>query len=239
VGSSGTGATATHGTPQPVRERASPGVTAMTTLASRITCAVLGTGTLRSRGRNGRAQLGDGTFHVSASTPVPGNGRHWCPWRSAGEGLTPARCWRMERCAWGRQHRGTIGDVTTSTTSDATAVTGIQAPWRSETGAQHTCSVLVDGPVRWLGAERGRAIENGPRRVRSRRAGARSGRRRRAITARVGAPSCALSARHARCWGEEWGQVGGGNGPRTRFLDPVPMTGPECVDEQKHGGRQH
>ena len=71
-GQLGNGTTANPGTAQPVNVSGITGATAFTTGAYH-TCAVLGNGTLRCWGRNGNAQLGNGTF-TNSSTPVPVSG---------------------------------------------------------------------------------------------------------------------------------------------------------------------
>ena len=122
-GQLGNGTTANPGTPQPVNVSGITGATAFTTGAYH-TCAVLGNGTLRCWGRNGNAQLGNGTY-TNSSTPVTvsgltgvaavsGGGAHTCAVLNDGT----VRC-------WGENDFGQLGNGTTAGATTPVQVTGL------------------------------------------------------------------------------------------------------------------
>ena len=200
------------------------GVTAFTTGAYH-TCAVLGNGSLRCWGRNGNAQLGNGTF-TNSSTPVQvsgltsgvaavsGGGGHTCAVLSDGT----VRC-------WGENDFGQLGNGTTAGATTPVQVTGLTGAVDVSAGWRHTCALLGSGTVQCWGQNSFGQLGNGTTTSRSTPV-AVSG-----ITGAIGVTagwwhhSCALlGGGTVRCWGvNEWGQFG--NGTRTSSTTPVTMSG--------------
>jgi alpha-tubulin suppressor-like RCC1 family protein len=220
-GQLGNGTTATPGIPQPVTVSGISGVTAFTTGAYH-TCAVLANGALQCWGRNGNAQLGNGTY-TNASTPVPvtgltsatavsGGGAHTCAVLTDGT----VRC-------WGENDFGQLGDGTTTPATTPVQVVGLSGVVDISAGWRHTCARLGSGTIQCWGQNQFGQLGNGTTTTQTTPVPV-SG-----ITGAVGVTagwwhhSCALlGGGTVRCWGaNDWGQFG--IGTTTGSSTPVTM----------------
>ena len=220
-GQLGNGTTANPGTSQPVNVSSLTGVTAFSTGAYH-TCALLSNGTVKCWGRNGNAQLGNGTY-TSASTPVTvaglsgvtaisGGGAHTCAVLSDGT----VRC-------WGANDFGQLGDGSTATATTPVTVTGLSGVVNISAGWAHTCAVLGNGTIQCWGQGQYGQLGNGSTANRTTPVAVGG------ITSAVGVSagwwhhSCALlSGGAVRCWGaNDWGQFG--NGTTGGSFNPVAM----------------
>ena len=222
-GQLGNGTPANPGTPHAVAVSGITGATAFTTGAYH-TCAVLGNGTLRCWGRNGNAQLGNGTY-TSSSTPVPvsgittavgvsGGGAHTCAVLSDGS----VRC-------WGENDHGQLGNGTTAGSTTPVQVAGIAGAVNVSAGWRHTCALLGDGSVRCWGENQNGQLGDGTTTDRTTPVPVSGITGATAVTAGWWHHSCALLGDGTvRCWGDnQWGQLG--NGTTTDSPSPVTMSG--------------
>ena len=222
-GQLGNGTTANPGTPHPVAVSGISGATAFTTGAYH-TCARLGNGTLKCWGRNGDAQLGNGT-HTDSSTPVlvsgitaaavvSGGGAHTCAVLSDGT----VQC-------WGDNRYGQLGDGTTLGRTTPVPVGGITGAVAVSAGWDHTCALLGDSSVQCWGDNEFGQLGDGTTTRRTTPVPVSAVTGAVAVTAGWWHHSCALLGDGTvRCWGDnQWGQLG--NGTTTDSLTPVAMSG--------------
>jgi alpha-tubulin suppressor-like RCC1 family protein len=222
-GQLGNGTTADPGTPNPVAVSGISGATEFTTGAYH-TCARLGNGTLKCWGRNGDAQLGNGTY-TDSSTPVPvsgittaavvsGGGAHTCAVLSDGT----VQC-------WGDNRYGQLGDGTTLGRTAPVPVGGITGAVAVSAGWDHTCALLGDSSVQCWGENASGQLGDGTTTRRTTPVPVSAVTGAVAVTAGWWHHSCALLGDGTvKCWGaNEWGQLG--NGTTTDSRSPVTMSG--------------
>lgn len=125
----------------------------MVSSAADHTCAVLAGGAAKCWGYNAHGQIGDTTSTsksvptavtglTSGVTAISADGNHTCAILTGGT----AKC-------WGNNDFGQIGDTTTTSKSDPTAVTGLTSGVTAITiGAFHSCAILADGAAKCWGA---------------------------------------------------------------------------------------
>jgi alpha-tubulin suppressor-like RCC1 family protein len=222
-GQLGNGTTADPGTPQAVAVNGISGATAFSTGAYH-TCAVLGSGSLRCWGRNGNAQLGNGTY-TSSSTPVQVNGITTAVSVSGGGGHTCAVLSDATVRCWGENDFGQLGNGTTAGSTTPVPVSGLTGVVSVSAGWRHTCALLADGGVRCWGQNQFAQLGDGTTTSRTTPVPVSGITSATAITAGWWHHSCALLGDGTvRCWGDnQWGQLG--NGTTTDALSPVTMSG--------------
>jgi alpha-tubulin suppressor-like RCC1 family protein len=222
-GQLGNGTTASPGTPQAVAVGGITGATAFTTGAYH-TCAVLGNGTLRCWGRNGNAQLGNGTY-TSSSTPVTVSGITTAAVVSGGGGHTCAVLTDGTVRCWGENDQGQLGNGTTAGSTTPVQVAGLAGAVSVSAGWRHTCALLGDGTVRCWGENQNGQLGDGTTTNRTTPVPVSGITGATAVTAGWWHHSCALLGDGTvKCWGDnQWGQLG--NGTTTDSNSPVTMSG--------------
>ena len=223
-GQLGNGTTANPGSNQPVAVSGITGATAITTGAYH-TCAVLGNGTLRCWGRNGNAQLGNGTF-MSSSTSVQVSGITTAVAVSGGAAHTCAVLSDGTVRCWGENDFGQLGNGTTTDSTTPVQVAGLTGAVSVSAGWRHSCALLGDGTLYCWGQNQFWQLGDGTTTTRTTPVRVSGITGAIAVTAGWWHHSCALlGGGTVRCWGtNDWGQFG--NGTRTNSATPVTMTGP-------------
>ena len=222
-GQLGNGTTANPGTPHPVAVNGITGATAFTTGAYH-TCALLGNGALRCWGRNGNAQLGNGTY-TNSSTPVPVSGITTAVVVSGGGGHTCAVLSNGTVRCWGENDFGQLGNGTTAASSTPVQVAGLAGAVNVSAGWRHSCALLADGTVRCWGQNEFGQLGDGTTTSRTTPVPVSGITGATAVTAGWWHHSCALLGDgRVKCWGDnQWGQLG--NGTTTDSHSPVTMSG--------------
>ncbi len=222
-GQLGNGTTADPGTAHPVAVSGISGATAFTTGAYH-TCARLGNGTLKCWGRNGDAQLGNGTY-TDSSTPVPVSGITTAAMVSGGGAHTCAVLSDGTVWCWGDNRYGQLGDGTTLGKTTPVPVSGITGAVAVSAGWDHTCALLGDSSVQCWGENASGQLGDGTTTRRTTPVPVSAVTGAVAVTAGWWHHSCALLGDGTvRCWGDnQWGQLG--NGTTTDSPSPVTMSG--------------
>jgi len=125
-----------------------------------FTCGLSSAGKIFCWGTNGSGQIGDGTA-VTALTPTPvmGGVSDWIALDSGANHTCAIRAGGEISC-WGTNTRGQIGDGTTTTALQPTAV--VTGPWSQvSVGSEFTCAVRGDHTLWCWGLGSSRQLGNG------------------------------------------------------------------------------
>jgi alpha-tubulin suppressor-like RCC1 family protein/subtilisin family serine protease len=187
-----------------------------------FSCAVLGDGTVRCWGENGRRQLGDGTtinrtapvqvLGVGDAVAVSAGGNHACALRVTGEIV-----------CWGANDSGQLGIGWSDFYggSDPVAVNGIADAVAISAGGMHTCAIVTGGVIRCWGNNNFGQIGDGTQTFRTTPVDVPGLGPATAISTGYQMTCAVLANGTGRCWGD--GLLGDGVDFWTRQWSTVPV----------------
>jgi len=186
------------------------------------TCALIGDGTAKCWGRNGRGQVGDGTSDTPITTPHAVSGLTTAVALSLGGYHTCALLQGGTVQCWGQSDSGQIGAPGLAFSSSPVTVNGIANATAIYSGFLHSCALLADGTARCWGNNAFGQLGDGTTTNSASPVVVQGIVNARALALGWG-HSCALMPdASVRCWGE--GDMGEfGTGTNTNSLTPVTM----------------
>jgi alpha-tubulin suppressor-like RCC1 family protein len=187
-------------------------------------CALMGDGTAKCWGRNGRGQVGDGTVDSPITTPHPVSGLTTAVTLSLGTYHSCALLQNSNVQCWGQSDFGQIGAPGLAFSSTPVTVSGIANAVGVYSGFMHSCAALADGSVRCWGHNDFGQLGDGTTTDSASPVLVQGISNPRALGLGVGHTCALMQDLTVQCWGEgDAGQFG--TGTTTNSLTPVTMHG--------------
>jgi len=186
------------------------------------TCALMGDGTAKCWGRNGRGQVGDGTVDTPITQPHTVSGLTTAAALSLGTYHTCALLQNGSVQCWGQSDWGQIGAPGQAFSATPVTVAGIGSAVGLATGFMNTCAALADGTVWCWGHNDFGQLGDGTTTSTATPVQVQGIRNPRALGLGVGHTCALMPDTSVQCWGEgDAGQFG--TGTNTNSLTPVTM----------------